>query len=246
MSLTEQEIVRYSRHIILPEVGGRGQRKLRSASVLLVGLGASGSAAALYVAAAGVGQIALWDSELLAPHDLSAAIAHRQDRVGQPRSRSAAVALRAINPDADIQCIDRESDLLGAVPGYQVVIASTGDWPGVYGATQRAGTTVIFCASQGATGAVTCVGPNQPCLECLGEAQRQSIGLYPEGTTHSIGAAAGVIGVLAATEAIKLILSIGSPLIGRVMVYDGWEATFREIPYQLEATCVTCGEARKR
>lgn len=244
MSLTNQEIVRYSRHIILPEVGGRGQRKLKSASVLLVGLGASGSAAALYLTAAGIGRIGLWDSELLAPQDLEAAIAHQRDRIGQPRSRSAAVALHAINPDLSIECIDRDSDLLGAVPGYQVVIASTGDWPGILRATHRAGISAIFCACHGAAGAVTCVGPSQPCLDCLGEVRRQSTGLYPEGSTHSIAAAAGVVGVLASTEAIKLILSIGSPLFGRVIVYDGWEATFRETLYQQEVACCTCGDAK--
>lgn len=239
MSLTEQEILRYSRHIILPEVGGRGQRKLKGASVLVAGLGASGSAAALYLAAAGIGQITLWDPGLLSPADLQSAIAHEFSRVGEPRARSAAVPMRAINPDADIRVLDRESDVVGAVPEHQVLVASAGDFEAMVAAALQSGGSAVLCATHGASGAAAAFRQGEPCLNCLGAERGRTLGLYPEGGAPAVAAAAGVIGVMAATEAVKIILGTGSPLFGRVLCYDGWNAQFRE--EYVEKGCPLCG-----
>jgi len=240
MNLTEQEIVRYSRHIILPEVGGRGQKRLKSASVLLAGLGASGSAAALYLAAAGVGHLTLWDPELLAPQDLEGAIAHTADRVGTPRARSAAVPLSRINPDAAVEPLDRDSDVIGAVPAHQVVLASAGNWHELLSASLSAGADLILYAAHGAVGAASACRRGQPCLACMGEERARSLSLFPEGS-GAMAAAAGVIGVMAATEAIKIILGIGQPLFGRVLVYDGWSATFHSEEVERLPGCPVCG-----
>ncbi|MDB4896028.1 MAG: molybdopterin biosynthesis protein, partial [Firmicutes bacterium] len=229
MSLTEQEIVRYSRHIILPEVGGRGQRKLKAASVLLAGLGAAGSAAALYLAAAGIGQITLWDPLVVTPQDLASGIAHDRSRIGLPRARSAAVPMRAINPDAQIDVLDRESDVLGAVAAHQLVLASAGDWEALTNAAYKSGAATVLYGAHGASGAAAAFRQGQPCLRCLGAERAQNAGLFPEaGGAPAIAAAAGVVGVVAATEAVKLILGTGEPLFGRVLSYDGWRAAFRE------------------
>jgi molybdopterin/thiamine biosynthesis adenylyltransferase len=244
MSLTEEEIVRYSRHIILPEVGGRGQRKLRAASVLVAGVGASGSAAALYLAAAGIGHITLWDPELLAPLDLESGIAHDGTRLGQPRARSAMVALRAINPDARVDLLDRGSDVVKAVADHTILLASVGEWAPMVDASVRSGGTAILCGTHGAGGAVTAVRAGEPCLGCLGADRAEALGLFPEGAGPAVAAAAGVLGTVAATEAVKIILGVGTPLFGRVLCYDGWNALFREEPFSKVKGCPHCGQPR--
>ncbi len=241
MSLTEQEILRYSRHIILPEVGGRGQRKLKAASVLVAGVGASGSAAALYLAAAGIGQITLWDPSLLAPADLESGIAHSTSRIGQPRARSAATAMRAINPDAVIECLDRESDVVGAVGEHHLVLASAGDFAALARTALQSGAAAVLCGAHGAGGAAAVFRQGQPCFDCLGAARAQALGLYPEEGAPALAAAAGVVGVVAATEAVKLILGAGTPLFGRVLCYDGWTAQFREEFFEKGVGCPRCG-----
>ncbi|HWI66451.1 MAG TPA: ThiF family adenylyltransferase [Symbiobacteriaceae bacterium] len=228
MSLTEQEVVRFSRHIILPEVGGRGQKKLKAASVLLAGLGASGSAAALYLAAAGIGRLALWDPGLVTLQDLEGGIAHDRSRVGLPRARSAAAPLRAIHPDAQVEVLDREADLPGAIPEYDVVLFSSGAWP-------AAVSQAVYFGVHGAAGAVTTVVPGAPCLDCLGADRARSLGLWPD--QGALAAAAGVVGVIAATEAVKLILGVGTPLTGRVLSYDGWECRFTETAFGARTGC---------
>lgn len=242
MSLTEQEIIRYSRHIILPEVGGRGQKKLKGGSVLLAGVGAAGSAAALYLAAAGIGRLTLWDPGLVGPADLEGAIAHDRSRIGLPRARSAAKPLAALNPDANVEVLDREGDVAGRIPEHEVLLASAGDWAEMSRLVYKAGTSAVFFAAHGASGAAATFRPGAPCPACLGRERAMSAGLFPEdGAKAAIAAAAGVVGVIGATEAIKLILGIGRPLAGRVVSYDGWNATFRETEFGGSPTCPVCG-----
>ncbi|HYG60475.1 MAG TPA: ThiF family adenylyltransferase, partial [Symbiobacteriaceae bacterium] len=145
MSLSEQEIIRYSRHIILPEVGGRGQQKLKAGAILLAGLGAAGSAAAMYLAAAGVGRLTLWDPGVVTAQDLVGAIAHDRGRIGWPRARSAAVPLRAIQPGARVEVLDRESDVAGCLPEHHILLLSAGNWAQLDEPALRGGTPVIYC-----------------------------------------------------------------------------------------------------
>jgi molybdopterin/thiamine biosynthesis adenylyltransferase len=245
-SLTEQEIIRYSRHIILPEVGGRGQKKLKSASVLVAGVGAAGSAAALYLAAAGIGKLTLWDPGLVTLQDLTGAIAHDRSRIGLPRARSAARPLRAINPDATVDVLDRESDVAGWIPEHEILLASAGDWAGFAKLSYAGGTSAVLYGVHGAHGAVGTFRPGAPCPDCLGDERARAAGLSPEaGGGEAIAAAAGVVGVMAATEAIKLILGIGRPLTGRVLAYDGWAATFAETEFGERPGCPVCGGETK-
>ncbi len=240
-TLTEQEIVRYSRHIILPEVGGRGQKKLKEAAVLLAGLGAAGSAAALYLAAAGIGRLTLWDPGLVTPQDLAAGIAHATDRVGLPRARSAAVPVRAINPDAQVEVLDRESDVAGSLPEHHILLAAAGDWDELTVAVRKGGGAAVFYGIHGATGAAMTFRLGTTCPACLGQERSRALGLFPEGGSGAaVPAAAGVIGVMAATEAVKLILGVGSPLFDRVLCYDGWAARFREERAGRLSDCPVC------
>ncbi|MDF2630096.1 MAG: molybdopterin biosynthesis protein [Symbiobacteriaceae bacterium] len=235
MSLSDQDVIRFSRHIILPEVGGRGQKRLKEASVLVAGLGASGSAAALYLAAAGVGGLTLWDPGVVTPQDLQGAIAHDWSRIGLPRARSAAVPLRAIYPENRMDVLEREADLLGDLPAHNVVVLSAGNWAELGPAAVRGGASAVFCGAHGADGAVTVVTPGSPCLGCLGAEQASLLGLFPD--HGGIAAAAGVVGVMAATEAIKLILGVGTPLAGRVMRYNGWDCRFEEASFGAREGC---------
>lgn len=243
MSLTEQEIHRYSRHIILQEVGGRGQLKLKKAAILIAGAGAVGSAAALYLAAAGVGRLTLWDPGVVGPGDLEGAIAHTAGAVGEPRSRSAVQPLRAINPDARVEALDRESDVVGTVPDHQVVLASAGRWDELATAAYAARVHLVLAGLRGARGAVAAFRPQPPCLRCLGPSQSGALGLLPETGVPAVAAAAGVVGVVAATEAIKLLLGIGEPLVGRVLTYDGWGAHFGEHGFSARDGCEVCGRS---
>lgn len=244
MSLTEQEILRYSRHIILPEVGGRGQKRIKASAVLVAGIGAAGSAAAMYLAAAGVGRITLWDPAVLTAADLSGAIAHTRVRIGQNRAESGRAKLEAINPDANITAITAPDALPALVAGHQVVVATTGDWTAVQAAAIASGVAVVFAGVHGATGAVFAYRPGEPCLGCIGADLAAGSSLLPEEAAgvdgRVVSAAGGVIGTAAATEALKLILGIGTPLTGRLLRYDGWEARFREEPVTRRSGCSLC------
>ena len=242
MSLTEQEILRYSRHIILPEVGGRGQKRLKGGSVLLAGLGAAGSVAALYLAAAGIGRLTLWDPGLVMPQDLEGGIAHSRERIGQPRARSAAAPLRAMNPDARVEVCDRESDLFSLLPEHQILLATTGDWQALVPEVLRLGGAAVLCSVRGAVGAVSVFRPGGPCLSCLGGARAAAAGLAPEeGGVPAVAAAAGVVGVMGATEAVKLLLGAGTSLSGRVLRFDGWSSRFDEEQFAAAPGCTSCG-----
>lgn len=244
MTLTEQEILRYSRHIILPEVGGRGQQRIKSASVLVAGLGAAGSAAALYLAAAGVGRLTLWDPAPLAEADLARAIAHDRAHLGLSRAASARGKVTAINPDADVLASAEPDALPGLVNGHQVVLATAGDWEAVQAAALRTGAAAVFAGVRGAAGAVFAHRPGEPCLGCVPPEAREAAGLQPEeGGGCAVAAAAGVVGIAAATEALKLILGIGAPLTGRLWAYDGWAAGSREVAVTRRADCALCGRA---
>jgi len=240
MSLTEQEILRYSRHIILPEVGGRGQKRIKAASVLIAGLGAVGSAAALYLAAAGVGRITLWDAAALTEEDLTGAIAHARSRIGQNRAVSASASLAAINPDAAVTALSVSCAPVEAVGDHQVVMATMGDWMALQAEAIRCEVPLVFAGASGGSGAAMAYRPGEPCLGCVDEDRAAALGLRPEGATGAVSAAAGVIGVAGATEVIKLILGVGTPLTGRILAYDGWESRFREAPVVRREDCRLC------
>jgi adenylyltransferase/sulfurtransferase len=239
---------RYSRHFLLPEVGEEGQRKLLDARVLLIGAGGLGSPAALYLAAAGVGTLGVVDDDVVDDSNLQRQILHSTDRIGIPKVESARQAITALNPDVNV--IGHETRLwkenvLELFRDYDVILDGTDnfasrylindacvllDKPNVHGSIFRfEGQASVFHASQG------------PCYRCLFP-DPPPPDLAPNCAEAGVlGVLPGVIGILQATEVIKLILGIGEPLIGRLLTYDALDASFRELRLHKDPDCPMCG-----
>ncbi len=247
--LSTEERVRYSRHMLIPEVGEAGQRRLREASVLLVGMGGLGSPAALYLAAAGVGRLGLVDFDRVDATNLQRQIIHHTDDVGRPKLDSARERIAAINPHVRVETHDLRltaGNALEVMEPYEVVVDGTDNFatrylvndacvlsgkPNVYGSIFRfEGQVAVFDARRG------------PCYRCL----------YPEppppGSVPScaeggvLGVLPGIVGSLQAAETIKLLLGIGDPLAGRLLLFDALEMRFRELRLDKDPACPVCGE----
>jgi len=249
-SLSVDEIRRYSRHLIIPDVGVEGQKRLKNAKVLCVGAGGLGSPALMYLAAAGVGTLGIVEFDTVDESNLQRQIIHGQSDVGRPKAESAAASIREINPYVTVEihdtALDRENvfDIFGQ---YDLIVDGTDNFatrylvndaavllgkPYVWGSIYRFdGQASVFWAEHG------------PCYRCL----------YPEppppGMVPSC-AEGGVLGVLCAsigaiqvTEAIKLLAGVGEPLVGSLMVYDALEMTYRKIKVRKDPNCVLCGES---
>jgi adenylyltransferase/sulfurtransferase len=234
--LTPEELRRYSRHTLLPEFGMAGQEKLRAARVLLVGLGGLGSPSAMYLAAAGVGTLGLVEFDTVDESNLQRQIIHGTSDIGRPKIDSAADRLREINPHVALELhrapLDA-SNALDLIRAYDVVVDGTDNFstrylvndacvmtgtPNVYGSVFRfEGQASIFAA------------PGGPCYRCL-HPEPPPAGLIPSCAEAGVlGVLPGLIGVIQATEAIKLITGIGEPLIGRFLLYDALRMRMREI-----------------
>ena len=249
MALTEQQKERYSRHLRLPEIGKRGQERLLGASVLVVGAGGLGSAAALYLAAAGVGTIGIADGDVVELSNLQRQILHGTTDVGRPKTESAAARLRELNPD--VQVVEHRQRLTwrtlpGILEAYEFVVDATDSVAARYllnDACVLAGKGLCHGAVHAYEGQVMTIAPGRgPCYRCL----------YPEplapdsppGSQRAgpLGAVAGVIGAIQAAETIKLILGVGEPLVGRMLVCDLLCGSFREVCIARDAECAVCGE----
>lgn len=231
MSLSESEILRFSRHIILREVGGRGQRRLKDAHVLVAGLGPAGSSAALYLKAAGIGSMTLWDDGVVSMGDLAGSVAHAQERLGMARARSAAFTLGRLYQEGELTVLDREADPLLGLAAYDVILLANGPWESIMREAERLGIPVVLTAAHRGEGAVTLVAPDGPCFACMPERVRLLAGLYQEEGEGAIAPAAGVVGTMAAAEVIKRLLGVGEGLSGRILRWDGWEATVNEFTW---------------
>ncbi len=248
--LSPQEYARYSRHLILPEVGLDGQKRLKASSVLLIGAGGLGSPLALYLAAAGVGRIGLVDFDLVDFSNLQRQVLHGTPDVGRPKLHSARDKIAAINPEVRIDLYEARLTSANAIQlfePYDVIIDGTDNFPtryltndacvllkkpNVYGSIYRFdGQASVFFP------------PHGPCYRCL----------YPEppppGEVPScaeggvLGILPGVVGMIQATEAVKLILGVGSPLVGRLLHYDALGMTFREFKVRRNPKCPACGDS---
>jgi adenylyltransferase/sulfurtransferase len=239
---------RYSRHFLLPEVGEEGQRKLLDAKVLLIGAGGLGSPAALYLAAAGVGTLGVVDDDVVDDSNLQRQVLHSTDRIGLPKVESARQAIVALNPDVTVVAHETrlwKENVLDIFRDYDVVLDGTDnfasrylindacvllDKPNVHGSIFRfEGQASVFHASQG------------PCYRCLFP-DPPPPDLAPNCAEAGVlGVLPGVIGLLQATEVIKLILGIGDPLIGRLLTYDALDASFRELHLHKDPDCPMCG-----
>ncbi|OLT30203.1 adenylyltransferase/sulfurtransferase MoeZ [Actinomadura sp. CNU-125] len=247
--LTRDEVNRYSRHLIIPDVGMTGQKRLKNAKVLVVGAGGLGSPALLYLAAAGVGTLGVVDFDTVDESNLQRQIIHRQSSLGKPKVESAADTVREINPLIDVvvhnTALDRDN-IMDIFSGYDLILDGTDNFatrymvndaavllgkPYVWGSIYRFdGQASVFWAEHG------------PCYRCL----------YPEppppGMVPSC-AEGGVLGVLCSSigsiqvnEAIKLLAGIGEPIVGRLMIYDALEMTYRSVKVRKDPECPLCGK----
>jgi len=249
-TLTKEEIARYSRHLIMPEVTIEGQRRLKASSVLLVGAGGLGSPAALYLTAAGVGRIGIVDFDVVDESNLQRQILHDTSWVGRPKLERARARLGALNPHVRIEthavALDRDN-ALDVMRGYDVVVDGTDNFetryltndacyflktPNVYGSIFRfEGQASVFWPDRG------------PCYRCL-YPEPPPPGLVPSCAEGGVlGILPGVVGGIQATEAIKVLLGIGEPLVGRLLLYDALAMTFEQLKLRRDPSCPLCGEA---
>jgi sulfur-carrier protein adenylyltransferase/sulfurtransferase len=246
--LESDELVRYSRHIGLSEVGESGQRRLKQSSVLIVGAGGLGSPAALYLAAAGVGRIGIVDFDTVDLSNLQRQVLHDTAAVGSPKTQSARARLEAINPFVRVESIEAEltaSNALEIIGAYDVVVDGTDNFktryltndacvllgrPNVYGSVLRfEGQASVFGT------------PDGPCYRCLFR-EPPPPGLVPNCAEAGVlGVLPGLIGTIQATEAIKSILGIGDTLAGRLLLVDALRMNFRTIRLRRDPECPACG-----
>ncbi|WP_376097851.1 ThiF family adenylyltransferase [Roseomonas sp. CCTCC AB2023176] len=253
LDFSEDELHRYSRHILLGEVGAVGQARLRAARVLVVGAGGLGSPLALYLAAAGVGTIGIADHDTLELSNLQRQVAHVTARVGQRKADSAAEALRALNPLTTVEVHARRLDEAAAddlIPRYDIVCDGTDNFPTRFllgDACHRLGRTLVSAAVLRFEGQLSTfkshLGPPHPCHRCL-HPEPPPPGLVPSCSEAGVlGAVTGVMGTLQATEVLKEILGIGEGMSGRLLLWDALDARFRTIRLRRDPACRLCGSA---
>jgi adenylyltransferase/sulfurtransferase len=249
MELTESEIQRYSRHIILQDVGGKGQLKLKRAKVLLIGAGGLGSPAALYLAAAGVGTIGLVDGDVVDLSNLQRQVLHTTTTVGMPKVESGRRTLAAINPEITInahhQLVDADN-ILRLINGYDIVLDGSDNFTTrfmVNDACFFAKKTLVSASMFRFEGQLTTIKPHAgyPCYRCL-YPEPPPAGMVPSCQEAGVlGVLAGTMGVLQASEAIKEILGIGETIADKLLIYDALEMKFRKVSRPKDPACPLCG-----
>lgn len=251
--LTEPEILRYSRQIILPEVGGAGQERLKAARVLVVGAGGLGSPAALYLAAAGVGTLGVCDDDRVELTNLQRQVIHTTKDLGRPKTASAARRLRALNPE--IRVVEHPVRLgadnaLEILAGYDLAVDGSDTFVSkflVNDACAAAGVPHVFAGILGFEGQLLTVLPDRgPCYRCFFR-EAPPPGSVPTCAQAGIlGPVAGVLGSLQALEVLKLLLGIGEPAAGRLLLFDGLEMRWREVEVARDPRCPACGDPEHR
>jgi len=246
-TLTEEQVKRYSRHIILSQVGGKGQKKLLNARVLLVGAGGLGAPTAMYLAAAGVGTLGLVDFDVVDLSNLQRQVIHHTHDIGRPKVTSAAETIADMNPDVRViqhQFALNSSNALDIISGYDIVVDGCDNFPtrylvndacvlarkpNVYGSIYRFdGMATVFLPGKGC---YRCVYPTPPPPGSVPSCQEAGV----------LGVLPGIIGVIQATETIKLILGIGDVLAGSLLVYDALDMEFRKMKLTRSPACPVCG-----
>lgn len=247
--LSPEEIARFNRHIILPQVGLEGQQKLKQAKALCIGTGGLGSPISLYLSAAGVGVIGLVDFDVVDESNLQRQIVHSTADVGRPKVESARDKLIGINPYLDVRLHGegiRRDNVREIVSGYDIVIDGTDNFPTRYlvnDACVLEGKPLIYASIFQFEGQVTVFNhADGPCYRCL-YPEPPPPGLVPSCAEGGVlGVLPGVIGLIQATEAVKIILGKGRTLSGRLMLYDAMDMRFREVNLQRDPACPACGE----
>ncbi len=249
-ALSNEEIRRYSRHLIMPEVGMEGQRRLKQGRVLLIGTGGLGSPLALYLAAAGVGHIGLVDFDVVDESNLQRQIVHGTSTVGVPKTESARRRLHDLNPTIDIVTYETQvtaANALELMRPYDVIVDGTDNFPTRYltnDACVLLGKPNVYGSIFRFEGQATVFYPKAggPCYRCL-YPEPPPPGLVPSCAEGGVlGVLPGVIGTIQATEVIKLLTGIGEPLIGRLMLYDALAMRFRELKLRRNPDCPVCGD----
>ena len=241
---------RYARHLVLPEVGARGQQALGRARIAMVGAGGLGSPAALYLAAAGIGTLRLIDDDHVERSNLQRQVMHAEARIGAPKVDSARIALEALNPRVHIETHAvrlSASNVEELVAGHDVVIDGADNFPTRYlldAACRRLRIPLVYGAVHRFTGQVSVFDARRddsPCYRCLFPEPPSAAEAPNCSEAGVLGVLPGTIGLLQATEAIKLLLGEGRPLVGRLMCYDALAATFRELVLPRDPACPGCG-----
>ena len=249
MTFSQNEIQRYSRHLIMPEVGMTGQKKLKSASILLIGAGGLGSPLGLYLAAAGIGRLGLVDFDVVDHSNLQRQVLHTTADVGRPKLQSAAEHLQAINPEVALDLYETHissANAMELMEPYDIVIDGTDNFPTRYlvnDACVLLGKPNVYGSIFRFDGQASVFHPpHGPCYRCLFP-EPPPPGMVPSCAEGGVlGILPGTIGVIQATEAVKLILGTGKSLIGRLMIYDALDMTFREMKIRRNPECPLCGE----
>ncbi|AHE96535.1 adenylyltransferase [Thermocrinis ruber] len=249
---TEEQIKRYARHIILPEVGGKGQEKLLNSKVLVIGAGGLGSPAILYLAAAGVGTIGIVDFDVVDLSNLQRQIIHNTERVGTPKVESARRTVEMLNPDVKVITYNTrisKENIMDIIKDYDVVLDGTDNFPTrflINDACYFAGKPLVSAAMLRFEGQVSVfdfrMKEQSPCYRCLFP-EPPPPGLVPSCQEAGIlGSIGGIMGCIQATEAIKLILGIGEPLVGKLLIMDALSMDFRKVKLRKDPNCPLCGE----
>ncbi|HYH91200.1 MAG TPA: molybdopterin-synthase adenylyltransferase MoeB [Solirubrobacteraceae bacterium] len=245
--LTPQQKERYGRHLLLPEIGAEGQAKLLDAKVLLLGAGGLGSPTALYLAAAGVGTLGIVDDDDVDLSNLQRQVIHTTDRIGTPKVESAAATIAALNPDVEVvQYRTRldASNIMEIIDGYDVIVDGVDNFPTRYllnDATVRLGIPVVSASILGFDGQLSVFAPHEgPCYRCLYPVPPPAELAPSCGANGVLGVLPGTMGLLQATEVVKLVTGAGDPLVGRLLLYEALGASFTELKVRRDPECPIC------
>ncbi len=247
--MTAEQRDRYSRHTLLPEVGVDGQLKLLNAKVLLLGAGGLGAPTALYLAAAGVGTLGLVDDDLVDASNLQRQVIHNTERIGMPKTESARLFIEALNPDVDVvehRMRLNAENILDVIGDYDIVVDGADNFPTRYllnDASVRLRKPVVSASILSFDGQISTFVPFEgPCYRCLYPTPPPAE-LAPSCSANGVlGVMAGTMGTLQANEVIKLVLGVGEPLVGRLLLYEALGTHFTELKVRRDPDCPICGE----
>jgi molybdopterin/thiamine biosynthesis adenylyltransferase len=247
--MTAEQRDRYSRHTLLPEVGVDGQLKMLNAKVLLVGAGGLGAPTALYLAAAGIGTIGLVDDDVVDASNLQRQVIHNTERIGEPKTSSARKTIEALNPDVNV--VEHNTrlnadNIIELIEGYEVIVDGADNFPTRYllnDASVRLRKPVVSASILSFDGQISTFVPFEgPCYRCLYPTPPPAE-LAPSCSANGVlGVMAGIMGLLQANEVIKLVVGIGEPLIGRLLLFEALGTRFTELKVRRDPECPICGE----
>src|SRR3954452_25432857 len=247
LSLTPEQKSRYSRHLLLPEVGLEGQLKLLNAKVLLLGAGGLGSPTALYLAAAGVGTLGIVDDDVVDLSNLQRQVIHNEETLGTPKVDSAAEAIRKLKPDVKVEKYNTRlaaSNIMEIIEGHHVIVHALDNFPTrnlLNDATVRLQIPVVSASILGFDGQLSVFKPyDGPCYRCLYPVPPPAELAPSCGANGVLGVLPGTMGLLQATEVVKLVVGAGEPLIGRLLLYEALGATFTELKVRRDPDCPIC------